>query len=494
MTSEHSDSWTLLSGPLGPDVGGSRRPGESARPVENPADLEIIATVGDATADVADEAVAVARAAQPAWGRKTMAERSDVLRGVIAEVERHSEELAAIVVAEQGKTITEARGEIAGVRSFFDFAASRHRYRDLGEVIAPTADRRMLTVTEEPLGVVAAITPWNFPAAIFARKVAPALMAGNAIVLKPSEITPLSALALTELCHRAGVPVGIVNVVPGDGLTVGDRLAKHPGVDLVTMTGSTRAGKQVLQAASTSLTPVSLELGGKAPFIVFADADLDAAVDEAVTARFQNCGQVCTCNERTFVHASIAHVFEAKLRARVDALVVGDPRSEHSQMGPKVSAAELEKVDALVQSAIDAGARVATGGARLPSAGDGHWYAPTVLTDVRDDMDIMTREIFGPVLPVTTFDRYDEVIARANASAFGLTSYVFTTDFATAMNATRDLEFGEVYVNRTGPEEVQGFHTGWKESGMGGEDGEHGYRRYVRSRTTYLDFTRRVED
>ncbi len=492
MTSTLNDSWTLLSGPLGPDIGGARRPGETPRIVENPADLAIIATVGDATVADADEAVAVARAAQAAWGRKTMTERSDVLRAVIDEVERHSEELASIVVAEQGKTITEARGEIAGVRGFFDFAASRHRYRDLGEVIAPTADRRMLTVTEEPLGVVAAITPWNFPAAIFARKVAPALMAGNAIVLKPSEITPLSAFALTELCHRAGVPAGIVNVVPGDGVSVGDRLARNPGVDLVTMTGSTRAGKQVLQAASTSLTPVSLELGGKAPFIVFADADLDVAVEEAVNARFQNCGQVCTCNERTFVHASVADAFLAKLRARVDGLIVGDPRSERSQMGPKVSAAELDKVASLVQSAIDDGARATIGGTRLGSAG--HWYAPTILTDVRDDMAIMTREIFGPVLPVTTFHSYDEVVTRANASSYGLTSYVFTSDFNTAMNATRDLEYGEVYVNRIGPEEVQGFHTGWKESGMGGEDGEHGYRRYVRSRTTYLDFTRRSED
>jgi lactaldehyde dehydrogenase/glycolaldehyde dehydrogenase len=407
----------------------------------------------------------------------------------MAEIDAHAEELARIVVAEQGKPITEARGEIGGARLFLDVALG-NKYRDVGELVAPNTAGEQIAIREEPYGVVAAIIPWNFPAAIFARKVGPALMAGNAVVVKPSELTPLSALAMARVCQLAGLPDGLVNVVCGDGRTVGRQLVEHPLTSMVTLTGSTRAGREILAQAAAKVMAVSLELGGKAPVIVFEDADLDLAVGKAFEARFWNCGQVCTCNERTYVHASLHDEFVARFVELAKGLRVGDPAADDTELGPKVSAAEWDKVKGLVDGAVAAGAKVALGGGR-PEGGQfarGHWFAPTVLTGVGNDMAVVQREVFGPVLPILPFDGYDEVITLANATDYGLTSYVFTEDLRTAMRASDDLEFGEVYVNEVGPEQFQAFHSGWKLSGLGGDDGRHGYDRYVRRKTVYLRY------
>lgn len=470
-------------------VGGRWLLADESRPVVNPATGESFTQVPFANETHVDEAVAAAVAAQRAWARRPITERAAVLAEVIRLVDAHAEELARIVVAEQGKTITEARGEIQGVKGFFDFALSQ-KYRNEGEVVTPSGPDRQLVIREEPLGVVVAIIPWNFPAAIFARKVAPALITGNAIIVKPSDETPLSSLALATICELAGVPSGLVSVLTGRGRVVGTALIDHPQTAMITVTGSTRAGIDILAQAAKKVIPVSLELGGKAPFIVFADADLDRAVDDAFEARFMNCGQVCTCNERTYVHRSVHDEFVRRFVEKVASLKVGDPLDDASQMGPKVSSDEWDKVKEMVDRAVAEGAHVEIGGGRPTDleTDPGYWFAPTVLTGATNDMDIVQQEVFGPVLPVVAFDDYDQVIEYANSTAYGLTAYVYTSDIRTAMRATDDLSFGEVYVNRVGPEEVQGFHTGWKMSGLGGDDGHHGLERYTQRKTVYLDY------
>ena len=478
---------------LGPEpallIGGRRVTADQTRPVEDPATGQELAAVPEATADQVTEALEAAAAAQRAWARTSHPQRAQVLAAVLKELDTHAEELARIVVAEQGKPIGEARGEIDGAKAFLDVALA-NKYRDVGELVAPDTAGEQIAIREEPYGVVVAIIPWNFPAAIFARKVGPALMAGNAVVVKPSELTPLSALAMARVCQLAGLPDGLVNVVCGAGRVVGRQLVEHPLTSMVTLTGSTRAGREILAQAADKVMAVSLELGGKAPVIVYPDADLDLAVRKAFEARFWNCGQVCTCNERTYVHASLHDEFVARFVELARGIRIGDPSSDDTQLGPKVSGPEWRKVKDLVDGAVAAGAKVVLGGDR--PEGDrfarGHWFAPTVLTGVSNDMEIVQREVFGPVLPILPFDDHDQVIGWANSTDYGLTSYVFTESLRTAMRATDELEFGEVYVNEVGPEQFQAFHSGWKLSGLGGDDGRHGYDRYVRRKTVYLRY------
>jgi lactaldehyde dehydrogenase/glycolaldehyde dehydrogenase len=315
-------------------------------------------------------------------------------------------------------------------------------------------------------------------------------MAGNAIVLKPHEDTPLAALALARICEQAGVPPGVVNVVTGAGRVVGDALVRHPITQLVTVTGSVRAGREILAASAENITVVSLELGGKAPFIVLADADVDAAVQAAAEARFWNCGQVCTCNERTYVQEGVYDEFVEKFVARAAVLKVGDPMRDDTEMGPKVNEPEARKVQDFVDAAVRQGAEVVLGGGPPdgPEFAKGYWFAPTVLTNVRNDWEIVQDEVFGPVLPVQSFGDFDEAVALANDSKYGLTSYVFTEDYRTAMRAVDALHSGEVYVNKIGPEQLQGFHGGYGLSGLGGDDGPHGFERYHRRKTAYLKY------
>lgn len=479
----------LLPDTPGVFIGGRWVDVASTRSVLDPADESVVSEVAEAEVAHADRAVDVAREAQPDWARRTGVERGAVLRSVAARIRDHAGELATLVVREQGKTITEARGEIEASAGWFEYCAGFER-RQTGAVMASDNREEQLIVREEPYGVVVAIVPWNFPAALFARKVAPAIMAGNAIVLKPHEETPLAALALARVCSDAGVPDGVVNVVTGAGTIVGDALVRNPSSGLVTVTGSTRAGREILAAAADTITPVSLELGGKAPFIVAADADLDRAVTDAVAARLWNCGQVCTCNERTYVHRSLYYEFVERFVDAARKVRIGPPLSEDSELGPKVSAAEWTKVKEYVDDAVRHGARVATGGGRPAGAEftKGHWFEPTVLTDVTDDMGVVRDEVFGPVLPILPFDDFDDAVRRANDTRYGLTAYVYTADLRQAMRAVDAISFGEVYVNKVGPEQLQGFHTGWGASGIDGDDGEHGFRKYLRKKTVYLSY------
>jgi lactaldehyde dehydrogenase/glycolaldehyde dehydrogenase len=459
------------------------------RPVLNPATGDAFAVVPEGTREDARAALEAAQAAQPAWEALTGVERAAYLRRIVERITADSERLARLVVQEQGKPLVEARGEIAGTAGFFEYFTTFAR-SPLGEIVASDNRDEDIWIRNVPFGVVVGIIPWNYPAALFARKVAPALMAGNTIVVKPHEDTPLSALALAKICEEAGVPPGVVNVVTGAGTVVGEALVRDEITQLVTVTGSVRAGRQILAAAAENITVVSLELGGKAPFIVMDDANLDLAVRNALHARFVNCGQVCTCNERTYVHRRVYDQFVERYVAAAGKLRLGDPMRTDIDLGPKVNLAELEKLERMVARAQEQGAQVALGGKRPDGAEfqRGFWYAPTVLTNVRNDMDIMQQEIFGPISPIMAFDDFEEAIALANDSKYGLTAYLFTDDLKRMMRAVQAIRFGEVYINRIGPEQFQGFHTGYRLSGMGGDDGRHGFEHYFRKKTVYVNY------
>ncbi len=340
-----------------------------------------------------------------------------------------------------------------------------------------------------PHGVVVALTAWNYPSALVARKLGPALIAGNTVVIKGHECTPLSGLALARLAEGVGFPAGVINVVTGPGRTVGEALVRSPLTDLVTMTGSVRAGKEIYRAGADRVAVLRLELGGKAPFIVLDDADVESAVAAAVVSRFTNCGQICTCNERMYLQEGIADRFLEQFLERTKALKVGDPFTG-VDVGPKVNRPELEKVEAMVDGAVAAGAEVLTGGHRLRDGAfaKGHWFEPTVLAGLSENADVVQREIFGPVVPVLRFGNFEEALRQANRSEYGLSAYLFTRDLRRVMNLKRTLQFGEIYVNRPNGELVQGFHNGWRSSGLGGEDGKYGLDGYFRKQTVYVNY------
>ncbi|TPL64480.1 aldehyde dehydrogenase [Mesorhizobium sp. B2-4-1] len=460
------------------------------RPVINPANGKVFVDVPEASPDQARQAIEAARKAQKAWGLKSPLARAAIMKRIAVLIRQNTRHLAEVVVREQGKPINEAMGEVGGAAEFFDYYAEFAR-RIQGEILPSDYAGEQVWIQRVPVGVVAAIIPWNYPSALVSRKVAPAMIAGDTIVLKPHEDTPLSALEMARIFVEAGVPDGVVNIITGRGETIGEVLCTEPGVDLITMTGSVPTGKRIMANASRHLTPVSLELGGKAPFIVLADADLDLAVRSAATSRYMNCGQVCICNERTLVHRSIYDQFVTRFVEFSKSLVVGDPMQANTDIGPKVSREELEKVEVVLAEAVAGGAKLALAGGRPAKApiDGGYWLNPTVLTDVTPDMPIMTREIFGPVVPIMPFDTFEEAVSIANTSRYGLSAYLFTNDLGRVMKAVNEVSFGEIYVNRIGPEMLQGFHVGFRESGLGGDDGVHGLESYMRKKTVYVNYS-----
>ena len=316
----------------------------------------------------------------------------------------------------------------------------------------------------------------------------PALLAGNTIVIKPSSLTPINCHIFAEIVHESGLPAGVFNVVNGAGAEIGQALAAHPQVDMVSLTGSVAAGRQVMEAAAANITKVSLELGGKAPAIVLKDADLDLAVKAILASRVGNSGQICNCAERVYVHSSVHAAFVEKITAAMQAVRYGNPAEAAEgalEMGPLIEARAVEAVAEKVQRAVAQGATLVCGGNRAP--GKGYFFEPTVLTNVDNSMDIMQEETFGPVLPIAIFDTLDQVIALANDSAFGLTSSVYTTNLNEAFYVIRRLQFGETYLNRENFEAMQGFHAGWKQSGIGGADGKHGLEEYLQTQVVYLE-------
>jgi len=461
-------------------------PAEDGHSVENPANGHTIAVTTLGGAATAEAALLAARRAQRLWARRPAVERGQAVHALADAVRAQADLLARIVVTEQGKPLGQARGEVGAAETFLRFAAEQAR-RIEGEILPADSRDEEIHIRRLPHGVVVGLTAWNYPLALAARKLGPALVAGNAFVLKAHEFTPLSGLALAALAEKVGFPAGLFNVVTGDGRTLGRALVE--GADMVTMTGSTRAGREIYAAGAAQIKNLRLELGGKAPFIVMEDADIDRAVAAAVTARFTNCGQICTCNERMYLHRAIADEFLSKFTARAAALTIGMPLTD-PDLGPKVSAGEVDKVEALTQASIDAGAEVLLRGGPLREGAfaRGNWMSPTVLVTGTNAIPAMQEEIFGPVVAAMVVDSFDQALTLANDSEYGLSAYVWTKDYRRLMAAAADLNFGEVYCNRTNGELVQGFHSGWGLSGLGGEDGKHGFDGYLRKKTMYLNW------
>ncbi|MGB5264193.1 MAG: aldehyde dehydrogenase family protein, partial [Lutimonas sp.] len=373
--------------------------------------------------------------------------------------------------------------------TFIEYACDWARHIE-GDIMPSDNENEQILINKIPRGVVVAITAWNFPLALAGRKIGPALVAGNSIVVKPTQETPLATLELGFIAEKVGLPKGLLNIVTGSGRVLGNALVANPITKMITMTGSTPAGQEIFRTAANNLAHVQLELGGKAPFIVFADADVDAAVEAALHSRFDNCGQVCTCNERMYIHEDIYEDFMKKFIAKVSALKVGDPMKEDSDMGPKVNKSEVEHMEHLVAVSLKEGAKLAIGGKRPIGKlfEKGHWFEPTVLTDVTQVMTIVHEESFGPILPVLKFKTFEEVIGYANDCEYGLAAMIFTNDLSTIMKCNTELEFGEIYVNRGHGEQHQGFHNGYKLSGSGGEDGKYGFEQYLEKKTFYVRY------
>ena len=456
--------------------------------VENPATGAVIASVPRGSADDADRAVVAAHQAQPGWEAMPPVARGQLLKDLARLILENRERLALNVIAEQGKPLHEARGEIEGAALYLSYAAEEAR-RITGDIIPSDNTDEQIWIQRVAHGVVIALTAWNYPAGLMCRKMGPALLAGNTIVVKSHEGTPTTALEIAQLSSQLGFPRGVINVVSGTGDGLGTALVKHPVPRLITMTGSVRAGKAIFRDAAENLKVLRLELGGKAPFIVAEDADIGAAVRAAVVSRFENCGQICICNERLYVHERIVGEFLDRFTKAVKALKVGDPTTL-VDVGPKFSGPELDKVERMVNAAKDAGAKILTGGRRLTEGvfSRGHWYEPTVMTVTDNAMDIMQDEVFGPVIPIMTVTDFDEGLRLANESQYGLSAYVFTKDMRRMMRLVRELKFGEIYVNRPGGDAVHAYHAGMRHSGIGGEDGKYGLDAYFQKKTIYVNF------
>lgn len=456
--------------------------------VDNPATQAIIGSIPEGNRQDASEAIEAARKAHDRWSCLPAIERAGWVSKLVQELKDKTEHLAALITREQGKPIAQARGEVGAAINFFTYAAENAR-RIEGDIICSDNRQEEIQIRRHPYGVVVALTAWNYPLALAARKLGPALVAGNTVVLLSHENTPFSGLAIAELADAIGFPKGVINVVTGRGAVIGDAMVRHPQTALVTMTGSTRAGKQIYQSAADSIKVVRLELGGKAPFIVMDDCNIDAAVAAAVTARFTNCGQICTCNERMYVHKNIVHEFTDKFLEATKKLTIGDPTTD-IDLGPKVSQLECEKVAGIVEASIVAGAEVLLEGGPLNEAeyAKGYWYAPTVLAVQDNDVPAMKDEVFGPVAVISTADSFEHAITMANDSKYGLSAYLFTENRHYLHEAPYRLNFGELYLNRGIGESVQGFHTGWGLSGLGGEDGKYGFDGYLRKQTSYLNW------
>jgi succinate-semialdehyde dehydrogenase/glutarate-semialdehyde dehydrogenase len=448
----------------------------STRDVMNPATGRRLGTVPNMGAAETRRAIEAASAALPAWAKKTAQERAVILLRWYELMMANQDDLSRIMTAEQGKPLAEARGEIGYAASFIEWFGEEGK-RLYGDVIpAHQADKRII-VLRQPVGVVAAITPWNFPAAMIARKVAPALAAGCTFVGKPATQTPYSALAMAELAARAGVPKGVLSILTGDSAAIGGEMTSNPIVRKLTFTGSTAVGKQLMTQCVPTLKKLSMELGGNAPFIVFEDADLDAAVAGTIASKYRNTGQTCVCANRLFVHDSIYDEFVRKLTAAVAKLTVGDGLAGKTDQGPLIDKKALAKVEEHIADAVSKGAKVAAGG--KPHALGGTFFQPTVLTDTTPDMLVAREETFGPVAPLFRFKTEEEAVRLANATEFGLAGYFYTRDLARAWRVSEALECGIVGLN-TGiiSTEVAPF-GGIKESGMGREGSKYGILDYT---------------
>ena len=440
--------------------------------VTNPSSGEQLALVSDLGKAETERAIAAADAALPAWRARTAKERASILRRWFDLVMQHQEDLAQLMTAEQGKPLAEARGEVSYGASFIEWFAEEAK-RIYGDVIPAAMNDRRYVVIRQPVGVVAAITPWNFPIAMITRKCAPALAAGCTVLVKPSELTPLCALALAELAQRAGLPEGVFNVLTtADAAAVGRVLTSSPTVRKLSFTGSTAVGKLLIGDCAGTVKKVSMELGGNAPFIVFDDADLDAAVAGAMASKYRNAGQTCVCANRILVQDGVYDAFAEKLAAAVAGLEVGDGMDEGTNQGPLINRAAVEKVEQHIADAVDKGARVICGGQR--HARGGTFFEPTILADVTPKMRVASEETFGPVAPLFRFATEEEAIGMANDTEFGLAAYFYSRDIGRVWRVAEALEYGMVGINEGIISTELAPFGGVKESGLGREGSRYG--------------------
>lgn len=454
--------------------------------VFNPSTGELLAKSPESDDNTVSAAVDAANAAQPAWAALPAIERGKYLIQIASALRENHQKFQKFLMTEQGKTPDLAATEVSFTADYLEYMAGFAR-RIEGEVIPSDRPGEQIFLTYQPLGVVAGILPWNFPLFLVARKFAPAAITGNTIVIKPSEETPIVAFEFASLVDQVEVPRGVFNMVGGSGASVGNALTTSAKVNMVSMTGSVKAGKAIMAAAAPNLTRVNLELGGKAPAIVLDDANLDLAAEAIWNSRVINTGQVCNCAEVVLVQESVHDELVAKLKAKFEATRFDDPsKSSEIDMGPLINRAASEKVQGMVDRALSEGATLVTGGQAPEGFEDGNFYQPTIIANVESDSEIARDEIFGPVLPVVKVRDLDEALDIANSSKYGLTSSVYTENLNLAMKASRELLYGETYINRENFEAMQGFHAGRRQSGIGGADGKHGLMEFVETHTVYV--------
>ena len=456
-------------------INGKWKSSNTKFPVYNPFDNTLVAEVDDMTRADCVEAIDAAHDAFKVWSKFTASKRSRILKKWCQLQLDHKNELAKLLTMEQGKPLAEAVGEIRYGASFVEWFAEEAK-RVYGDVIPGHGSDKRITVIKQPIGVVGAITPWNFPSAMITRKVAPALAAGCTVVIKPSEWTPLSAIALADLAEQAGFPPGVLNIICSkDPKTIGEELTSNPKVKKISFTGSTRVGKLLLKASADQVKKVSLELGGNAPFIVFEDADIDAAVEGCMASKFRNAGQTCICTNRIFVHENAHDEFVSKLSNKIKALTLGNGLEEGTEVGPMINEAAILKDEVILNDAISKGASIPIGGARM----NGQFFQPTLVCDVNRSMDIFKQEIFGPVAAVYKFKTESEVIELANDTEYGLAAYFYGRDYSLIWRIAEALEYGMVGINTGMISTAVAPFGGVKESGFGREGSKYGIDDYL---------------
>ncbi|PAK54517.1 NAD-dependent succinate-semialdehyde dehydrogenase [Paenibacillus sp. 7541] len=448
--------------------------------VYNPATGEVLGTSAKAGRKEAQQAVDAAARALASWSGTTADERGKLLWRWHDLIEEHTEALARIMTLEQGKPLKEAAGEIAYANSFVSWYAEEGK-RVYGDTIPASSSGKRIIVTKQPVGVVAAITPWNFPASMITRKVAPALAAGCTVVIKPSGETPFTALKLVELAEAAGFPAGVINIVTGPSADIVDVWQQDSRVRKLSFTGSTEVGRMLMEGAAANIKKISLELGGHAPFIVTAKADLDKAAAGLIASKFRNAGQTCVCANRVYVQEEIAEAFAGKVAELVRALKVGSGLEEGVDIGPLINRDAVEKVAAHIRDAVDKGGVILAGG-RVLGELQGHYMEPTVIMNATDDMLCMVEETFGPLAPISSFRKIEEAVERANNSPYGLAAYVYTEHLGEAVRLAESLDYGIVGVNDALPSTAQAPFGGFKESGLGREGGRYGIEEYLETK------------
>lgn len=452
--------------------------------VYNPATEALLGHVSAATRDEANAAVDAAAAAQKVWGKLTSIERAEHLRAFADALEAHAMNIGEALAAESGKSVSDASNEARYAAQITRYHAEWAR-RIEGEIIPSDSPNENLLLHREAIGVVACLIPFNYPVYTLLRKIAPALIAGNTVVVRPSNNTPTSAFEIAKAVQQSGLPAGVVNILTMDHGTAA-AVCTHKAVGLITLTGSVNAGRIVLDYCKANIAKPSLELGGKTPAIIEADADLETAANAIVASKTTHCGQLCTAVERVYVQESVYDKFLGLLKEKISAVKFGDRVTDASQMGPLVNASSRQNIHAMVERAIADGAVLETGGF-IPQ-GKGHFYPPTLLSGCRQDMEIIQEEIFGPVLPVLKYRDIDEALAMANDHQFGLASVLYTENYRTVQKVANAIEAGELYVNRTPADPYQGFHAGWKRSGLGGDDGKHGMLEFTQTRLVVMKY------